>query len=60
MLEGPVKNYPIETQRNIVMTCCVLHNFIRKMQQYDIYLMDEANMDGGGNERAQISHSTSL
>ncbi|XP_071940127.1 protein ALP1-like [Coffea arabica] len=54
ILDGPMKNYPIEAQRNIVVVCCVLHNFIREMQPYDIYLKDEANMDGADTEGAQM------
>ncbi|XP_071906029.1 protein ANTAGONIST OF LIKE HETEROCHROMATIN PROTEIN 1-like [Coffea arabica] len=54
ILDGPMKNYPIEAQRNIVVACCVLHNFIREMQPYDVYLPDEVNMDGGGTEGAQM------
>ncbi|XP_027098942.1 uncharacterized protein [Coffea arabica] len=54
ILDGPMKNYPIEAQRNIVVACCVLHNFIREMQPYDVSLPDEVNMDGGGTEGAQM------
>ena len=54
ILEGPMKNYPIEAQRNIVVAYCVLHNFIKEMQPYDLYLTDAANMDVGGTKGAQM------
>ncbi|XP_027102886.1 protein ALP1-like [Coffea arabica] len=54
ILDGPMKNYPIEAQRNIVVACCVLHNFIREMQPYDVYLANEANMDDAHTAGAQI------
>ena len=53
-----MKNYPIEAQKNIVLTCYVLHNFIRKIKSYDQYFMDSnaaSNMDAGDAERAQVT-----
>ena len=40
ILEDPMKNYPIEAQKNIVLICYVLNNFIKEMQPYDHYMMD--------------------
>lgn len=57
ILGGPMKNYPIEIQREIVIACCVLHNFIKEMQSYD-GLMDEnasSSMDVGDSQGPQLT-----
>ena len=58
ILESPMKNYPIEAQRKIVLACCVLYNFIKDMQPHDQFLTDlniASNMDVGDAEGAQAA-----
>lgn len=42
ILEGPMQNYMIATQNNIVLACCALHNFMREHVANDNYFNQEA------------------
>ncbi|XP_071916086.1 uncharacterized protein [Coffea arabica] len=41
-LRGPIQNYLIAIQNNIVLACCTLHNFIRDHSPNDLYFNEEA------------------
>nr|XP_027093518.1 uncharacterized protein LOC113713911 [Coffea arabica] len=42
ILKGPMQNYLIATQNNIVLACCALHNFLRDYVPNDEYFNKEA------------------
>ena len=42
ILKGPMQNYLIATQNNIVLACCALHNFMRDYVPNDEYFNEEA------------------
>ncbi|XP_071920766.1 uncharacterized protein [Coffea arabica] len=42
ILKGPMQNYLIATQNNIVLACCTLHNFMRAYSPADEYFNEEA------------------
>lgn len=42
ILKGPMQNYLMATQNNIVLACCALHNFMRENQLNDEYFDEEA------------------
>ncbi|XP_027079317.1 uncharacterized protein [Coffea arabica] len=42
ILKGPMQNYLIATQNNIVLACCTLHNFMRDYVPNDEYFNEEA------------------
>lgn len=44
ILRGVVPNYTMTTQINIIIACCVMHNFIRDPQPNDMYF---TNLDEG-------------
>ena len=56
ILKGPMQNYRIATQNNIVLACCTLHNFMRDYAPNDEYFDEEAalgaqlDLQDGGNE----------
>ncbi|XP_027118351.1 uncharacterized protein [Coffea arabica] len=56
ILKGPMQNYLIATQNNIVLACCTLHNFMRDYAPNDEYFDEEAalgaqlDLQEGGNE----------
>ncbi|CDO99863.1 unnamed protein product [Coffea canephora] len=41
ILKGPMQNYLIATQNNIVLACCALHNFMRDYVPNDEYFNEE-------------------
>lgn len=44
ILKGPMQNYLMATQNNIVLACCTLHNFMREHKLDDEYFLEEANV----------------
>ncbi|XP_071905728.1 protein ANTAGONIST OF LIKE HETEROCHROMATIN PROTEIN 1-like [Coffea arabica] len=53
ILKGPMQNYLIATQNNIVLACCILHNFMRAYSPADEYFNEEATL--GAIADAQIA-----
>ncbi|XP_071923057.1 protein ALP1-like [Coffea arabica] len=53
ILKGPMQNYLIATQNNIVLACCTLHNFMRAYSPADEYFNEEATL--GAIADAQIA-----
>ncbi|XP_071939946.1 uncharacterized protein [Coffea arabica] len=41
ILKGPMQNYLMATQNNIVLACCALHNFMRDNVPNDAYFVEE-------------------
>ncbi|XP_027071741.1 uncharacterized protein [Coffea arabica] len=41
ILKGPMQNYLMATQNNIVLACCALHNFMRDNVPNDAYVVEE-------------------
>ena len=41
ILKGPMQNYLMATQNNIVLACCALHNFMRDHVPNDAYFVEE-------------------
>ncbi|XP_027085308.1 protein ANTAGONIST OF LIKE HETEROCHROMATIN PROTEIN 1-like [Coffea arabica] len=41
ILQGPMQNYLMATQNNIVLACCALHNFMRDHVPNDAYFVEE-------------------
>ena len=44
ILKGPMQNYLMATQNNIVLACCALHNFMRDNVPNDAYFVEEENI----------------
>ncbi|XP_071913954.1 uncharacterized protein [Coffea arabica] len=42
IFKGPMQNYLIATQNNIVLACCTFHNFMRAYSPTDEYFNEEA------------------
>ncbi|XP_027178121.1 putative nuclease HARBI1 [Coffea eugenioides] len=45
ILKGPMQNYLIAIQNNIVLTCCTLHNFMRDYVPNDEYFNEETALE---------------